>query len=170
MNSDPEEGKRCFFITVDYEYFDFYGFELLAGRKFSKEFPTDMDAAILNEEAVKMFGYEGLEKYLKEKILLGGLGEQIIETVGVIKNYHHKSLKDAVQPVIFTLTEGDPNGRNNYFSVKLDTRNVSHTLSLWSGTDGMKCIPESPLNIFSLVSPSIINTDSTSNSGISLDY
>jgi len=130
LNSDPEDGKRCFFITVDYEYFDFYGIELLAGRKFSKEFSTDMDAAILNEEAVKMFGYEGPEKSLNEKILLGGLGEQIIETVGVIKNYHHKSLKDALQPVIFTLTEGDPNGRSNYFSVKLDTRNISHTLSL----------------------------------------
>ncbi len=130
LNSDPEDGKRCFFITVDYEYFDFYGIELLAGRKFSKNFSADMDAAILNEEAVKMFGYESPEKSLNQKILLGGLGEQIIETVGVIKNYHHKSLKDSLQPVIFTLTEGDPNGRNNYFSVKLDTQNLPHTLSL----------------------------------------
>jgi len=130
LNSDPEAGKRCFFVTVDYEYFDFYGIELLAGRKFSKEFTTDIDAAILNEEAVKMFGYESPETSLNEKILLGGLGEQIIETVGVIRNYHHKSLKDALQPVIFTLTEGDPNGRNNYFSVRLDTQNISHTLSL----------------------------------------
>lgn len=130
LNSDPEDGKRCFFITVDYEYFDFYGIELLAGRKFSKDFTTDMDAAILNEEAVKMFGYDSPEKSLNEKILLGGLGEQIIETVGVIRNYHHKSLKETLQPVIFTLTEGDPNGRSNYFSIKLDTRNISHTLSL----------------------------------------
>jgi putative ABC transport system permease protein len=130
LNSDPEDGKRCFFITVDYEYFDFYGIELLAGRKFSKEFSTDMDAAILNEEAVKMFGYESPEKSLNQKLLLGGLGEQIIETVGVIKNYHHKSLKDSLQPVIFTLTEGDPNGRNDYFSIKMDTQNISHTLSL----------------------------------------
>jgi putative ABC transport system permease protein len=130
LNSDPDNGKRCFFITVDYEYFDFYGIELLAGRKFSKEFSTDRNAAILNEEAVKIFGYESPEKSLNEKILLGGLGEQIVETVGVIKNYHHKSLKDSVQPIIFTLTEGDPNGRNNYFSVKLDIRNISATLSL----------------------------------------
>ncbi len=130
LNSDPEAGKRCFFITVDYEYFDFYGIELLAGRKFSQEFTTDMDAAILNEEAAKIFGYESPQKALNEKILLGGLGEQIIETVGVIKNYHHKSLKDSLQPVIFTLTEGDPNGRDNYFSIKTDTQNISHTLSL----------------------------------------
>ena len=147
LNSDPEDGKRCFFITVDYEYFDFYGIELLAGRKFSKEFGTDLDAAILNEEAVKILGYESPDKSLNEKILLGGLGEQVIETVGVIRNYHHKSLKDSVQPIIFTLTEGDPNGRNSYFSVKLDTRNISPTLSLirdkWD-----EVFPGKPLDYF----------------------
>lgn len=147
LKSDPDDGKRCFFITVDYEYFDFYGIELFAGRKFSKEFSTDMDAAILNEEAVKILGYESPEKSLNEKILLGGLGEQIVETIGVIKNYHHKSLKDSMQPIIFTLTEGDPNGRSSYFSVKLDTRNVSPTLSLvrnkWD-----EVFPGKPLDYF----------------------
>jgi len=147
LKSDPDDGKRCFFVTVDYEFFDFYGIELLAGRKFSKEFSTNRNAAVLNEEAVKILGYESPEKSLNEKILLGGLGEQIVETVGVIKNYHHKSLKDSMQPIIFTLTEGDPNGRNNYFSVKLDTRNISHTLSLvrnkWD-----EVFPGKPLDYF----------------------
>jgi putative ABC transport system permease protein len=130
LNSNPEDGKRCFFITVDYEYFDFFGVKLLAGRKFSKEFSTDKTAIILNEEAVKILGYESPVNALKQKILFGGLGEQIRETIGVIKNYHHESLKDSIQPIIFSLTEGDVNGRNNYFSLKIDSRNIDQTISL----------------------------------------
>ncbi len=130
LNSNPEDGKRCFFITVDYEYFDFFGIKLLAGRKFSKAFSTDMNDIILNEEAAKIFGYENPNNALKQKILHGGLGEQIKETIGVIKNYHHKSLKESLQPIIFSLTEGDVNGRNNYFSLKISGRNIDQTISL----------------------------------------
>jgi putative ABC transport system permease protein len=129
LASNPEDGKRCFFISVDYDYFRFYGNEIMAGRKFSEEFPTDLDAAILNEEAARLFGYETPEQTVGQKILLGGLGGGIRETIGVVKDYHHKSLKVSFQPIMFTLTEGDPNGRHNFFSIKTVPQDIARAIS-----------------------------------------
>lgn len=137
LSSNPEDGKRCFFISVDYDYFDFYGNEIVAGRKFSKEFSTDLKAAILNEEATKLFGYKSPEQAINQKILLGGLGGDIRETIGVVKNFHHKSLKDSLQPILFTITAGDQNSRHNYFSIKIDDHDIGQILSAvkkaWDG-------------------------------------
>jgi putative ABC transport system permease protein len=129
LASNPEDGKRCFFISVDYDYFDFYGNELVAGRKFAKEFSTDLKAAILNEEAARLFGYESPEQAVNDKILLGGLGGDIRETIGVVKDYHHKSLKDSLQPILFTITEGDQNSRHNYFSIKTEGQDIDQTIT-----------------------------------------
>ena len=147
LNSSPEEGKRCFFISVDYEYFDFYGIKLEAGRKFSKDFVSDKKSIVLNEEAVKIFGYENPGRAVQQKIFYGGLGQQIKETIGVIKNYHHKSLKDSMQPVIFSITAGDPNGRNKYFSIKTGNRNIDQTISLIRNKWG-QVFPGKPFEYF----------------------
>ncbi len=137
LASNPEDGKRCFFISVDYDYFAFYGNEFVAGREFAKDFATDLKAVILNEEAVKLFGYSSPELALNQKILLGGLGGEIRETIGVVKNFHHKSLKDSLQPILFTITEGDQNSRHNYFSIKFDGQDIHRILSsiekVWNG-------------------------------------
>ncbi len=129
LASNPEDGKRCFFISVDYDYFDFYGNDFVAGRQFAKEFSTDLKAAILNEEAARLFGYESPEQAVNEKILLGGLGGDVRETIGIVKDYHHKSLKDSLQPILFTLTEGDQNSRHNYFSIKIATQDIDQTIA-----------------------------------------
>jgi putative ABC transport system permease protein len=128
LRSGPEDGKRCFFVSVDYDTFDFYGNNLVAGRMFSKEFSTDLKAVILNEEAVQIFGYKTPEQALNQKIYLGGLGQETREVIGVVKNYHHKSLRDSFQPILFTLTEGDNNSKNNYLSLKIDGLNTDQTI------------------------------------------
>jgi len=124
LHCQPEDGTQCFFIDVDEEYFKLYQVQFLAGRNFSKEFGTDNENIILNEEAVKVFGLGEPENALNKQILFGGLGGQITKTIGVIKNYHHKSLKSSIQPVIFNFTNG---GR--YFSLKIDSRDIKQTMT-----------------------------------------
>ncbi len=43
---------------IDYDYLKTLGMNIKDGRDFSNEFPSDSSAVILNEAAVKMFGYE----------------------------------------------------------------------------------------------------------------
>lgn len=123
MQSNPEDGKRCFFMDVGANFFDFYGIEMAAGRSFSE---TDRwnESIIMNEEAVKIFGLRQPELAVNQKMVLGGLGGQVVETVGVIKNYHHKSLKARIDPVIY-----NPLGYVRFFSIKMGPGNLHPTLS-----------------------------------------
>jgi len=149
LSSSPEDGRRCFFVSVDYDYFDFFDIKMLTGRKFSKEFDTNKQTLILNEKAVELFGYETPERALNQKIIFGGLGGDVWDTVGVIRDYHHKSLKESINPIIFTLTENDANGRNHYFSIKIDGTDIASTVALvrqkWA-----EVFPGSPFEYFFL--------------------
>ncbi len=144
LNSNPEDGRRCFFINVDDKYFDLYGIKFSVGRNFSHEFGTDSDAVILNEEAVRIFGYESPEQALNQKILLGGLGGEIKEIVGIIKDYHHKSLKSNIQPIIFSFAE-----RGYYYSLKIDGQYTSQIISLIQAK-WQEVLPGQPFEYFFL--------------------
>jgi putative ABC transport system permease protein len=43
---------------VDHDYVKTLGMTIKSGRDFSKEFPSDSDAVILNEAAINLFGYK----------------------------------------------------------------------------------------------------------------
>ncbi len=143
QRSNPEDGMRCFFIDVDYDFFDFYGIELIAGEKFTQRSEWN-SVIILNEEAAKMLGFESPEKAAKQKVVLGGLGGQTVEVAGVIKNYHHKSLKSPMEPIIF-----NPLGLVLYSSIRISGQNVDQTIAqirdTWSNV-----FPDSPFEYFFL--------------------
>jgi len=144
LNSNPEDGKRCFFIDVDHDYFDFYGIELLAGRTFSDDYGTDGGAILMNEAAARLFGYTNPEQAVQQKILLGGLGDQIRETIGVIRDYHHKSLRYGVDPIIFSLSS-----RGNYFSIRIDGHDIDGTCRM-IGDTWNDVLPGKPFEYFFL--------------------
>ena len=87
-----------------------------------------------------------LKQALKQKILLGGLGDQVKEVIGVIKSYHHKSLRESLQPVIFSLTGS---GEGNFFSLKIAGREAGRAIALVN--DKWKQVfPGQPLEYFFL--------------------
>jgi putative ABC transport system permease protein len=114
QESGPEKGKRCFFINIEHNYFKFYGIPLVAGRYFSPTYSGDRDSILINQEAVKLLGFDSPNDALQKIIVLGGL-EGIRKTVvGVTEDYHHKSLKSPVQAVIYLP------GAGKYYSLKVD--------------------------------------------------
>lgn len=85
---------------VEDQYIATMGIELLEGRFFSKDFPTDSTAVVLNETAVKKFGFEN------------PLGQRISQfddnelqhsstytVVGVVKDFNYESLRDNIGPL-----------------------------------------------------------------------
>jgi len=115
---------------VGYNFLDFYDMELVAGRNFSKLHPADEKAYIVNETAIKAMGIEDRvgKKFRDWK------GWGII--VGVVKDFHFASLKQAVKPVVMSLIyKGNEDHLNkyatvNYFSLKIGSENVPETLKL----------------------------------------
>jgi len=97
QNPSEEILFRC--NLVNYDYFKTFGLKLVAGRPFSKEFATDTNAVIINETAMKAMG---LENPVGKRLAYQD-GEFNIEIIGVVKDYHFRSLHQRIEPHILIL-------------------------------------------------------------------
>lgn len=97
---------------VDYDYIKTMGMQVVEGRDFSLDFPSDSTAVILNEAALKAFGLT--EDILGSRIsTFGDLGQgqidrenlETLHIIGVIENFHFESLKQNVTPVMLFLND-----------------------------------------------------------------
>jgi len=83
-------------LPADFGLVKSLGLEIVSGRDFSEEYSLDSkESAILNEAAVKMFGYENP---IGEKLLL--FGEKEVSIVGIVKDFHVKSLHSKISPML----------------------------------------------------------------------
>jgi putative ABC transport system permease protein len=82
---------------VDFDYIPQYKMKVLAGRAFSREFQTDTtQSMIVNEAAMKMFGYSRPEQIIGRKFDQWGRRGTII---GVLKDFHFRSLQEVIKPL-----------------------------------------------------------------------
>ncbi len=93
---------------ADYDHQDVLRFELSDGRYFSKDFATDSLAILLNEAAVKEFGFENP---VGEELLYNDNGPTFkkYKIIGVIKDFNFESFKDKVRPMSILLSENSNN-------------------------------------------------------------
>ena len=94
QGADPDQVLLFHNLGVDYDYLTTMQMELLDGRYFSEEFPSDTTAVIINEEALKIFGFENP---IGEK--LSGYGMEFT-IVGLVKDFHFKSIHTKIEPLI----------------------------------------------------------------------
>lgn len=75
------------------------GVDLVAGRYFDPERPSDADhAVIVNESAVKAFGWKDP---LQERIYVpGDSTEEELAVIGVVKDFHYASLHTPIEPLV----------------------------------------------------------------------
>ena len=120
--------KDITFINIDTDFIPLMGIELSAGRNFSKDFASDeKQGLILNESAVKEFDWERPEMAIGKGILIPQTPEKFIKrrVVGVVKDFHFKSLHQKIEPLVLYM---DP-GNINFISVKLKTNEISSILN-----------------------------------------
>jgi putative ABC transport system permease protein len=83
-------------LPADFGFVNSMGLEILSGRDFSEDFSLDdQQSILLNEAAVKMLGYKNP---IGEKLLL--LGNREVSVVGVVKDFHVKSLHNKISPML----------------------------------------------------------------------
>ena len=109
----------------DYNFLDTLKMDMAQGRFFSREFPTDSHAAILNEEAVEVLGWDNP---IGKRINNWGRERGNFTVIGVIKDYHYESLHQEIRPQALFLIGGYYNRVESYISVRLNTENVSETI------------------------------------------
>lgn len=94
---------------VDDQYLPTLGLELLKGRNFSNEFGTEDEAIILNQTAVKALGWSDTEVLGKTLTHASNGGERkTYQVIGVVKDFHFRSMHEHVSPLVMTL--GEANG------------------------------------------------------------
>jgi len=101
---DQMEDHTILLTQCDYDYAKTLELEFVMGRDFDKNMGTDAtEAVIINEAAVKEFGWE--DNPLGKKIHYGweldGSGGQIMKVIGVVKDFHFKSLHNKIEPLCF---------------------------------------------------------------------
>ncbi len=85
---------------VDESYIPTLELKLIAGRNFSKEFATDSSAIILNETAVRRFGFKDpVGQKLKNLGDFDMFGIKEFEVVGVIEDFHFDDFKNQIVPL-----------------------------------------------------------------------
>ncbi|KPK87072.1 hypothetical protein AMJ80_12690 [bacterium SM23_31] len=110
-------------LGVSYTFFEFYGIDIIEGRNFSQEMPTDeTEAVILNETAVKMIGWE--EPIGKQIVI--DRGETKATVIGVVKDFHSGSLHEEIKPSLFRIPFFKWYGN---FAVKIRPNNVQGTIA-----------------------------------------
>ena len=108
---------------VDFGYLEQYKMRLLAGRFFDKNIATDtMQAMIINEAALKLFGYATPQAAIGRRFDQWGKKGMII---GVIKNYNFVGLQQEIQPLSICLDFNDC----NFLSAKVGTHDLPGTIA-----------------------------------------
>jgi len=118
--------KALNFIFSDYEFIDVMKFELIEGRNYSKDMGTDeSEAFIVNEAAVKQFGWEEnpIGKRIQFGINLDGTATRDGRVIGVLKDFNYGSLHNPVDPIAILVTSR----RLNTLNIKISDQNINDT-------------------------------------------
>ena len=108
---------------VDDDFIDQYQIALAAGRNFSPDFPADTSQAlIINEAAAASLGYASPEEVIGKRFSQWGKEGQI---VGVVKDYHFRSLQEEIIPLTFSLS---PEAAR-FISLNIQATYISETIA-----------------------------------------
>jgi ABC-type antimicrobial peptide transport system permease subunit len=117
---NPDEEILFRGLRVGDDFFETFGMQIVGGRGFSKKFPADKNGAvIINQAAAKAMR---MDSPVGKRITRGNRQYNI---VGVVKNYHFRSLHHKIEPMVLLYGE-DPGG---VLAVKLRSDDIPGTIS-----------------------------------------
>jgi putative ABC transport system permease protein len=84
---------------VSYDFIENFGIQMIMGRDFSRDYPSDIGrACIINETAAKYFGWDN------------PIGKRIndnrFQVIGVVKDYHSKDMHNKIEANVMLLQSG----------------------------------------------------------------
>lgn len=86
---------------VNYDFIPTYNLKMLYGRNFSKDYPADRNGCIINETAMKAFGWKdpvGKQIYMLERPL---------PVIGVVKDFHPFSVHNPIPVYVMFLNSNE---------------------------------------------------------------
>ncbi len=105
------------FLYVDEDFLPTNGMELVQGRNFSKDMPTDKDVAvIINQTQMEALGYsDAIGKKVQYKT--GNDSTVYRKVIGVAKDFHSTSLLHKIEPMVMLMPPEDGERDNLYVKI-----------------------------------------------------
>ncbi len=109
---------------VDFDYIKTMGMEIIQGRNFSTSFRSDSTAVIINESAVKHFGWDNpIGKRIGDYTAPPNAVIQDWTVIGVVKDFHYESLRNQIAPLGLFISSS-----TNMVSIRLNIKDFSKTI------------------------------------------
>lgn len=117
------KGDDPLLYEVDFDFIDNFGIETIAGRSFSREFPSDTaQALVLNRAATELYGYSNPEDAIGQPFSQWGRQGVV---VGVVENFNFQSLHHEVEPLALRWA---PRGSLSKLSLVIQSDKMSQTV------------------------------------------
>lgn len=110
-------------FQTDFDYIATMGIGMAAGRVLDQRLSTDTSSVLLNEAAVRAFGWPSAAAAVGKKVDLGDEG-RFSTVVGVVKDFNFQTLHAKVDPAIFAIARDQV----RYLVLRINPNRVSETL------------------------------------------
>ena len=121
------------FLLVRHNCIQTFDIEIIAGRNFSEEFPTDeAEAVLINETLAKQIGPNN-EEIIGKIMNHDGWGK--LKIIGIIRDINFESLHTSVKPLIIKLIWSSRHGAlTDYIAVRLTSQNINQSIKFIEDT------------------------------------
>ena len=130
---DKEANISMHLKSIDDQFLSTFNIPLVAGRNFteterSNPFDSDNTKILLNEILATRLGFRNPEDALGKSILFKlGPEDRKAQVIGVVKNYHQRSLKEDYDPILYLHPSYDP---WKYYSLNIQTEDWGETIAM----------------------------------------
>ena len=124
VGEDTQERGSSYCI-VDEDLLSTLQLTMVEGRFFSKEFPTDSRAVVINEAASRLFGWQNAVGQKIQTFWEENSEDDTREVIGVVKDYNFQSLEEEITSIIIF-----PGEEGNNLLVKLTPGDVNRKIDM----------------------------------------
>jgi len=124
-------------FQVGIDFVNHFGLELVAGRSYSRDHPSDtIGGLVLNEAAARQYGYSNPPDIVGKKYKQWGREGEVI---GVVKDFNYISLHRSIEPLTLPF---EPYA-SRYMTLKIKTTDIPQTVEQVRAT-WAKLVPHRP--------------------------
>jgi len=96
---------------TSYDFDQALDLELVQGRFFSRDMPTDSVGVVVNEAALKVLGIDDPLKTRFFQPSYVGNPDEFMPIIGVVKDFHFESMSTEIKPMAIHFMDGNQNGK-----------------------------------------------------------
>jgi putative ABC transport system permease protein len=131
IGEEMSENTICHYVSFKYDFIETYGLRVLAGRNFREDERSRFVKGatipvLLNEKAIENLGFNDPEESIDRQFLFhSGSSIWTGEIIGVLNNYHQRSLKEDYDAILFAAGTWQA----EYISINVNTSNIHKSVT-----------------------------------------